>query len=211
VYLHENRVNGKKYIGITCQRPERRWNNGNGYAKNRHFSTAIQKYGWHSFRHEILYTDLSQTEAERIEIELIEFYQTRDPYKGYNLTAGGDGVRGLVHTPETRARMSKAHTGVIRSAEYRANLSRALTGLKKTPEHCAKISEAKKGVNLGAKSPFARSVRCVETGVIYPTLAEAARANGLQHSKISLCCQGKRHTTGGYHWEYYNDTPILDT
>lgn len=178
--------------------------------KNRHFAAAIQKYGWHSFRHEILYTNLSQADAERIEMELIALYQTQDIDRGYNLTAGGDGVRGLVHTPETRARMSKAHTGMIRSAEYCANLSRALRGIKRSPETRAKVSAAKKGQLVGAVNPIARAVRCVETGTIYPAIAEAARATNTRGSKITLCCQGKRHTTGGYHWEYF-DAPIFDT
>lgn len=143
-------------------------------------------------------------------MELIEFYQTRDINKGYNLTAGGDGVRGLVHSPETRAKMSKSHTGQIRSAEHRANLSKALKGLKRSPETCAKISALKKGLKLGGRSECAKPVRCVETGIIYPAISEAARSTGASRSKITLCCQGKRHTTCGYHWEYYG-APIFDT
>jgi predicted GIY-YIG superfamily endonuclease len=29
--------NGKVYIGITCQKPQIRWNYGKGYQKNKHF------------------------------------------------------------------------------------------------------------------------------------------------------------------------------
>ena len=32
VYMHVNKINGKKYVGITSQKPEERWkNNGIGY------------------------------------------------------------------------------------------------------------------------------------------------------------------------------------
>jgi hypothetical protein len=32
VYKHENKINDKCYVGITCQsKPERRWQNGLGY------------------------------------------------------------------------------------------------------------------------------------------------------------------------------------
>ena len=36
VYKHTS-PNGLVYIGITCQRPTRRWNGGNGYSYNHHF------------------------------------------------------------------------------------------------------------------------------------------------------------------------------
>ena len=63
IYQHKNKINGKMYIGLTKQNPITRWRNGKGYAKNKHFSDAIQKYGWENFEHTILYTGLTQEEA----------------------------------------------------------------------------------------------------------------------------------------------------
>ena len=31
IYKHINKINGKIYIGQTCQKPEYRWNHGKGY------------------------------------------------------------------------------------------------------------------------------------------------------------------------------------
>ena len=46
VYCHTNKINGKKYIGITSKKPEYRWNNGKGYSTQIVFARAIEKYGW---------------------------------------------------------------------------------------------------------------------------------------------------------------------
>lgn len=37
---------------------------------------------------------------------------------------------------------------------------------------------------------------------IYPSTIDAAKETGLHQGNIVLCCQGKRHTCGGYIWQY---------
>ncbi|MBP3801390.1 MAG: hypothetical protein J6I85_05165 [Clostridia bacterium] len=54
------------------------------------FYSAIQKYGWNNFSHEILYTNLSLEEANYKEAELIQKYQTTNPQYGYNIEKGGN-------------------------------------------------------------------------------------------------------------------------
>ena len=47
IYMHKNKINGKVYIGQTCQNPpEKRWANGKGYSHNPYFTEAIEKYGF---------------------------------------------------------------------------------------------------------------------------------------------------------------------
>ena len=48
-------------------------------------------------------------------------------------------------------------------------------------------------------------VRCVETGIIYPSIREANRQTNISFSQISGCCNGKQKTAGGYHWEYVKE------
>lgn len=43
-------------------------------------------------------------------------------------------------------------------------------------------------------------IKCVETGEVFPSCREAQRATGAKN--IFWCCIGKRHTSGGFHWEY---------
>lgn len=65
IYKHTNLINGKVYIGQTCQSPEKRFGkNGNGYRGCRYFYNAIECYGWDNFEHEILETNLKDIENE---------------------------------------------------------------------------------------------------------------------------------------------------
>lgn len=49
-----------------------------------------------------------------------------------------------------------------------------------------------------------RKVRCIETGVIYPSLSAASRATNTQQSSISQAIRGYRGMSkaNNYHWEY---------
>lgn len=55
VYMHENKTNHKKYIGITSKPPEKRWKNGANYQNCHAMRRAIEKYGWDGFDHIILF------------------------------------------------------------------------------------------------------------------------------------------------------------
>lgn len=47
-----------------------------------------------------------------------------------------------------------------------------------------------------------KPVVCVETGVVYESVNEAARRCGLWQQNITKVLTGKIHTTGGFHWRY---------
>lgn len=88
VYVHTNKTNNKKYIGITSQKPQWRWNNGKGYKTQPKFYNAILKYGWDGFTHTILHTDLTKEQAATLEQFYIDQYDSID--NGYNLSIGGE-------------------------------------------------------------------------------------------------------------------------
>lgn len=91
VYEHINLINKKKYIGITKQNPpSKRWHNGYGYDYNTAFFNDILLYGWENgFQHNILFENLTESEACQKEIELIKKYNTTNPDLGYNISKGG--------------------------------------------------------------------------------------------------------------------------
>ena len=113
VYCHTNKINGKKYIGITCQDAEVRWGyKGNNYLqKQPYFAAAIKKYGWENFTHEILFEGLTAQEAHDKEIELIAYYHTYvgdSECWGYNLTRGGFGGVKYLTEEDRRAAVNKS-------------------------------------------------------------------------------------------------------
>ena len=90
LYIHTNKVNGKKYVGTTTGKPENRWGkNGIGY-KNQFFYKAIQKYGWDNFDHFILEVDSPEL-MYQLEQQYISYYKTTDRRYGYNMSIGGEG------------------------------------------------------------------------------------------------------------------------
>lgn len=128
VYIHTNKTNGKVYIGQTCQDINQRWRNGKGYVNNKLFYKAIQKYGWDNFEHKVIFTGLTKDEADKTEIELISFYASNNPDKGYNLTIGGDGTNGYRHTDEARNKISELQTGRILTETWKTHIGESLKG-----------------------------------------------------------------------------------
>lgn len=154
VYKHTT-PSGKVYVGITNQKPEYRWQNGNRYKNNEHFYRAILKYGWENIEHEIMENGLTRQQACDLEIELIAKYDSTDPDKGYNNSIGGEyGALGVHRSAETRLKMSESMKGANhpnygkhRSAETRRKLSESHKGKHLSHETRRKLSESLKGAN----------------------------------------------------------------
>lgn len=129
VYIHTNTINNKKYIGQTSKKPEKRWNNGEGYKTSIKFYNAIQKYGWESFTHEIIATNLSLEEANFLEASLIQRFNTQDDKFGYNIKNGGNNGH---HSEETKKKIGLSNKvsqkGKTCSQEQKELISRMFSG-----------------------------------------------------------------------------------
>lgn len=157
IYLITNILNNKKYIGQTIK--------SFGYKKrfkahlyNKRSScfrldAAIKHYGVENFKVELVEDDIPQDLIDEKERYYIDLYNTF--YKngfGYNMTLGGQGVHGYVHTPETKQKMSlaskKAWELLYENPDklYLRNqkISKAQKGRPKTEEQKIKYSEAAK-------------------------------------------------------------------
>lgn len=194
--MHVNKLNGKRYIGITSQKVEYRWNHGDGYRQNPHFNSAIQKYGWEAFEHIVLHDNLTEREAKTIEMALISKWHTQDREYGYNATAGGDGLKGFVPSNELRQLWSKVRTGKTRSEETKRRMSKS-TALRR-PDVMQKSAEAK----YKSVSVFTLDGHFLKR---FHSITAAANELGLtsaQKAHISDCCKGVRKSSGGYKWKY---------
>ena len=190
VYKHTT-PDGRVYIGITNQEPEKRWGGGWGYEKQQFFS-IILKYGWDNITHEILYSNLSKKEAELLEIELIDHYKSRDINYGFNISHGGNLTQlGKKLSEETKQKISKANKGRKHSDEVRKRLSESHKGKKQSEETIQKRANKNK-----------RPVICLETNKIYDSVKTAAELTSTSRTALSQALTGKYKTAGGFHWNY---------
>lgn len=113
VYVHIF-PNGKKYFGITSNKPKKRWNYGVGYRDQPVIYHAIKKYGWNNIKHIILYENLTKGQACEKEKKLIKKFNTTNRKNGYNVSFGGeDGCAGLKRTEQQRKIIKEKCTEVL--------------------------------------------------------------------------------------------------
>ena len=175
VYVHIF-PNGKRYVGITCQKPNQRWRRGRGYIGSNAVYNAIKKYGWDNIEHKILFRKLSKKEAEDIEVRLIREWKTKVP-NGYNLCDGGNVVAGHKVSEKTKQHLREINLGKHHTEESKR---------KNILHHTQKII-------------------CLETGKIYNGAREAARMTNGSRDGIAYCLRGIYHQSHGYHWMKYSD------
>lgn len=150
IYAIENKVNGKMYIGLTTDL-KRRFNlhkrklkNNNHF--NKHLQNSFNKYGRDKFNFKVIEKNIPKNKLCKKEIGYIKKYKS---YKeGYNLTLGGEGLKGYKATRKTREKLSKAFSGE----------NHPFYGKKRSKETKDKISKNVSGDNnakywLGKKRP----------------------------------------------------------
>jgi group I intron endonuclease len=126
VYKITNKITGKVYIGIT--------NQGAGARYRHHWYEArigepapihrsMAKYGEENFTLEII--DFADTYEELKEKEKywIKQYDSVNRDKGYNLTEGGNGTFGRMHSEETKNKIRQKAIGRKASEETKKKMS----------------------------------------------------------------------------------------
>lgn len=96
--MHLNTFTGKHYIGMSKNITER-WR-AYRYKGSKHFYNAIMLFGWDNFEHIVILDNLTRSEAERYERELIEKLDSIT--YGYNISEGGYGGRVYEKAPRSK-------------------------------------------------------------------------------------------------------------
>ncbi len=159
LYLITNRVNGKRYVGITLRTVEYRWAHHQSESRRggrRLLCCALRKYSADVFDVASLKTIRGKDRKAlwarlcKLEIATIAALGTKRPL-GYNSTDGGDGIVGHEYTEEQRAAMSAAKTkmwsdpsSVVNTTEYRAKRNASMKLTCSTTEQRARLSAQSK-------------------------------------------------------------------
>lgn len=195
IYLHKNKTNGKCYVGLTKISLQRRWANGSGYKRCRLFWRAIEKYGWDGFDHIVLAHAETKEDAEDLERFYIALFRSNNPEFGYNLNSGGGINREI--SEETRQKLTEIARKRAKDPEYKKKISESWKHRVVTEETKQKMSKS--------ITPYKRKVLCVEEGIVYDSVADAARAMNIKRSGITTCCKGRTPTICGFHWVYMDE------
>ena len=165
IYIIENKINEKRYIGQTIQNPKKReWQHFGKLRKdehdNPHLQFAFNKYGEESFIFYVILECDSQEELNKKEKFFIQKYDTRDPLFGYNMREGGANGK---HSVETCEKIKKSVRGINKGEKNpmygKKGILWPLYGKPRTQEHCRRISES----NLGKRHTF-ESKRKISVG-----------------------------------------------
>jgi len=139
IYLVQNKINKKRYIGQTVcgmRRRKSQHEKDSQNGSNLVFHKALRKYGFDNFEWKILFY-VEKERLNTLEIVAIRMLKTLHP-NGYNLLIGGSG--GV--SDETRMKMSKTHKKKCEDKEYiDAVIKRLLIG-GSTPEAKEKHKKA---------------------------------------------------------------------
>lgn len=196
LYLATNKLNGKRYAGITrrtlgYRRYHHIWNATFGN-KGTVFARAIRKHGQDNFIFSIVAEFDNYALAQAAERKYISTHKPE-----YNMAAGGVGPTGLKWTPEWR--------------------SRALAGMKKswTEDRKKKISDKLRGrrpsalaIQRSAEAARLRSkkILCLNNGAV-GSAVELAAGFGVSKKSIYEICRGVGFSVSGYFFIWLDDCP----
>lgn len=155
VYLITNKVNNKKYVGITCQGAEKRYRDhislADGVESQAPLHIAMRDIGSDKFNMTVLESNVSQEAARERELYYIELYNSAQP-DGYNTYRAGMG--GKRHSDEGRQHISDGLKGHKFSSSRNEKVRQAMIERDYKQSWSDNLSKAMIGKGAGEKNPF---------------------------------------------------------
>lgn len=110
-----------------------------------------------------------------------------------------EAMKKLAQDPEWRKNVSEAAKRRAADPEWIKNHAETIKKRSENPNWRKNQAEATRKANSKPVDQFTLDGKFVKR---WPSATDAARELGINHGKISLCCNGKRKKTGGFVWRY---------
>ena len=235
IYKITNIFNNKVYIGQTKNKYKKRWSDHKSSLRNNkhgndHLQKAWNKYGEESFVFELIDTVVFSESLNNLERFWINYYDSMNPFKGYNKKGGGNLSGELSEetrlkmsiskkgkpsnnkfTPETRRLLSESASKRRWSEEMKCYFSKTRKGKYNGNEETGKkISKALKGrkvsdttkKQISLNMPHKKTIICLNNGQIFKSVHEACRELNLPQSNLSAHLNGRRPSVKGYVFKF---------
>ena len=209
VYVAVNvNSDGRMYVGITEKGIQTRntghlWSAANGSQTT--FHRAIRKHGPESFNWYVIEVWPTYEDALKAERRMIRHLKPR-----YNITEGGGGVKGLVHSAASKAKMSAAKKGkpsVWTKTKMPQSVKDALADACRARKGQPISEKARAAILANAKMGNAarrKRVVCLNTGIEYESNTAAGKAYKLTTGQITRLCKLGCATRKGLRFAYRN-------
>ena len=213
IYLWENRINGKIYIGSSTDLKRRltTYYNLNHLTNNptRYINNALLKDGYSAFSLYIL--EYCSDEKNLINREQYYFYllnptynicktagstlgrlhtdESKEKIRGSKLNTNvrdDNHFYGKIHSEEAREKMAKSKLSTVLSEEVKEKISATMFGRKFTEEHKINLSLSKKN----RKMISVLNIKTNET-TVYSSISQAERSLGLPKDSIRVNLKSK--------------------
>lgn len=199
VYYHKTPAN-KYYVGITHHRnPNRRWQNGYGYHRQKKFYNAILKYGWSNIEHCIIKSELDLNTACELERYYIKEYDSIK--NGYNVDCGG-----II-----------TNVGVHWSDEIKHKMGAPKKGKKVNDATRLKMSKSRKNKpNFGRRKPVIQKDTNGNIIAVFDSAKTAGELLNIKPGHITEVCRGnksRKKSVNYFDFEYFNggDTNVQNS
>ena len=206
IYSIHNLTSGKKYIGQTVEKMQRRVVRHFRTVNETKISRAIQKYSKYDFVYGIVEEVEDKNFLDVREQYWIKFYDTVE--NGFNIKEGGKCARGFKQSQSSIEKRRKKLIGKSLSEDHKQKISKAHKGKILSKETVDKMITYRTGRNLTEsckeKISKAHSKNTYElknidgTILIIKNLAKFCRDNNFSQSYFSRIIRGERKTYKGW-------------